>query len=163
MAAVCARTFMHDIYLIRHTTPAVARGICYGQTDLDVTESFSDEAAVIRRHLPAGIAAVHSSPLRRCALLAQHLFPGHTIRWQDELKEVHCGEGEMKIWDELPREQLDPWMADFVNIRIPGGESYLDLQERVMRCWDRATAGSGPTALVAHGGVIRSILSGVTE
>lgn len=29
-----------DIYLIRHTTPAIAKGICYGQTDLDVTANF---------------------------------------------------------------------------------------------------------------------------
>lgn len=168
---------MNDIYLIRHTTPAVAKGICYGQTDLDVSESFSEEAAVIRQHLPSGIWAVHSSPLRRCAMLAQHLFPDHAICWQDELKEVHCGEWEMQVWDELPREELDLWMADFVNIRIPGGESYLDLQARVGRCWDRVTTDGvrlttgrtadmdeprGAIALVAHGGVIRSILSGVT-
>ena len=28
------------IYLIRHTHPKVIKGICYGQTDLDVAESF---------------------------------------------------------------------------------------------------------------------------
>ena len=70
---------MNDIYLIRHTTPAVAKGVCYGQTDLDITETFLEEAEVIRQVLPAGIAAVHSSPLQRCARLARHLFPGHSI------------------------------------------------------------------------------------
>jgi alpha-ribazole phosphatase len=165
---------MNDIYLIRHTTPAVAKGVCYGQTDLDITETFLEEAEVIRQVLPTGVATVHSSPLQRCARLARHLFPGQTISLEDELMEVHCGEWEMKNWDELPKEEIDPWMADFVNIRIPGGESYLDLQERVNRCWNRIREGSpqaaepglamesGAIAVVAHGGVIRSILSGIT-
>jgi len=174
---------MNDIYLIRHTTPAVAKGVCYGQTDLDITETFLEEAEVIRQVLPAGIATVHSSPLQRCARLARHLFPEQTISLQDELMEVHCGEWEMKNWDELPKEEIDPWMADFVHVRIPGGESYLDLQERVNRCWNRIRGASiapstfpvpgekqdssramesGAIAVVAHGGVIRSILSGIT-
>lgn len=77
--------------------------------------------------------------------------------------EVHCGEWEMRSWDELPKDEIDPWMNDFVNIRIPGGESYQDLHRRVTRCWEEIVAGAaGPVAVVAHGGVIRSILSGIT-
>lgn len=163
-----------DIYLIRHTTPAVAKGICYGQTDLDLVASFIEEAEDIRQHLPDSIAVVHSSPLQRCSRLARHLFPGHSIIWQDELKEIHCGQWEMRSWDELPKEELDPWMTDFVNVRVPGGESYLDVHERVNRCWNRilseqAAASTGdpdvssPIALVSHGGVIRTILSHISD
>src|ERR1700760_2016001 len=86
---------MHDIYLIRHTTPAVAKGICYGQTDLDITESFAAEAGIIRQHLPEDIALVYSSPLQRCARLARHLFPTHLVSLQDDLMEVFCGDWEM--------------------------------------------------------------------
>lgn len=35
------------IYLIRHTTPHIEKGICYGQTDLDVAETFNNEAEII--------------------------------------------------------------------------------------------------------------------
>lgn len=165
---------MADIYLIRHTTPLVSKGICYGQTDLDVTESFEEEAAVIGECLPAAFGAVYSSPLRRCSMLAERLFPGGPVLLRGELMEVHCGQWEMRKWDELPREEIDPWMADFVNIRIPGGESYIDLHERVNRCWEEIVgaadasgvaldaAGDLPVAIVAHGGVIRSILAGLT-
>jgi alpha-ribazole phosphatase len=158
---------MDNIFLIRHTTPAVARGICYGQTDLDITESFAEEAEAIRRHLlsgPSGIVAVYSSPLQRCSRLARHLFPEHSPTLLPQLMEVHCGEWEMRSWDELPKEEVDPWMADFVQVRIPGGESYLDLHQRVTQCWEsiRETKGPGDAAIVAHGGVIRSILSGIT-
>jgi len=158
-----------DIYLIRHTTPAVDKGICYGQTDLDVTESFMDEAAVIRQHLPAGFSSVHSSPLQRCARLAAHLFPGHPVNLHPQLMEIHCGEWEMRGWDDLPKEEIDPWMKDFVQVRIPGGESYSDLHQRVTGCfhriYDNHHTGNGngaAIAIVAHGGVIRSILSHIT-
>jgi alpha-ribazole phosphatase len=158
---------MDNIFLIRHTTPAVAKGICYGQTDLDITESFAEEAEAIRGHLPSGpsgIVAVYSSPLQRCSRLARHLFPDHSPTLLPQLMEVHCGKWEMRSWDELPKEEVDPWMADFVQVRIPGGESYLDLHQRVTQCWEtiRATTASGDVAIVAHGGVIRSILSGIT-
>lgn len=155
---------IHDIYLIRHTTPAVAKGICYGQTDLDITESFAAEASIIRQHLPDDIGLVYSSPLQRCARLARHLFPAHSLSLEDNLMEVFCGDWEMRHWDELPKEEIEPWMADFVNIRIPGGESYTDLHDRVNRCWSAITeqAKESSVAVVAHGGVIRSILSGIT-
>ena len=155
---------MNDIYLIRHTTPAVAKGICYGQTDLDVTERFLEEAELIRQALPQPIAQVYSSPLRRCARLAELLFPGGPIALMPELMELHCGSWEMQPWDSLPKGEIDPWMADFVNIRVPGGESYLDLHERVSRCFAAIAAAEadGPKAIVAHGGVLRSIVAGVT-
>jgi alpha-ribazole phosphatase len=152
-----------EIYLIRHTTPAVAKGICYGQTDLDLTDSLSDEAAVIRRHLPEDMAFVHSSPLLRCARLAGLLFPSRPICLQEDMMEIHCGQWEMRGWDDLPGEELEPWMNDFVNVRIPGGESYLDLDARVNRCFDHIREGSGPVAIVSHGGPIRSILSAITS
>lgn len=158
---------MNDIYLIRHTTPAVGKGICYGQTDLDVTESFMDEATVIRQHLPADFASVYSSPLQRCARLAAHLFPEHPIQLDARLMEIHCGEWEMHAWDDLPKEVVDPWMKDFVQVRIPGGESYLDLHQRVTKSFltiynGRISGDSAAIAIVAHGGVIRSILSHIT-
>ena len=153
---------MSMIYLIRHTTPAVARGMCYGQTDLDVTESFRGEADAIRQHLPAGIGLVYSSPLKRCTLLAKELFPDRPVRLSAALMEIHCGDWEMRSWDGLPPEEVGPWMADFVRVRIPGGESYLDLHERVTRCWETISREEGDNAIVAHGGVIRSILSGIT-
>ena len=154
---------MKEIYLIRHTTPAVAKGICYGQTDLDVTPSFEAEAAVIRKVLPEGFLSIHSSPLSRCSMLAKHLFPHDEIRMHPELMEIHCGEWEMKGWDDLPRDVIDPWMKDFVNVRIPGGESYLDLDRRVRRGFYEILSMPGsPRAIVAHGGVLRTILSHIT-
>jgi alpha-ribazole phosphatase len=162
-----------DIYLVRHTTPDVVKGVCYGQTDLDTTDSMIEEAAVIRRHLPANVNAVHSSPLKRCKKLAAHLFPSHTIQFRDDLKELDCGQWEMRSWDELPAEVVDPWMKDFVNTPIPGGESYIDLNKRVTCCFHEVIrlqgaksqmtdADTGAVVLVTHGGPIRSILASIS-
>ncbi len=153
-----------DLFLIRHTTPAVAKGICYGQTDLDTTASFEAEAAIIRQHIPEQVERVYSSPLQRCSKLALHLYPGHTPVYHPELMELYCGEWEMQHWDEIPKALLDPWMKDFVQVRVPGGESYMDLYHRTTACFQSIAAQPHASAVVvAHGGVLRSILSFITQ
>jgi alpha-ribazole phosphatase len=147
-----------EIYLIRHTTPDIQKGLCYGQSDLDVTGSFWEEADAIQKALPPYIQSVYSSPLQRCSKLAQHLFPQQAIRFDDRLKEINCGEWEMQLWDEIESDILQQWMNDFVNVCIPGGESYVDVHKRVVSFFDELPKES-PTAIVAHGGVLRSLLS----
>lgn len=151
-----------EIYLIRHTTPAVAKGICYGQSDLDVTDSFIAEAMAIKPHLPAEIQQVHSSPLQRCSKLAQYLFPTYDHIYHNDLMEINCGHWELQKWDDIPQADIAPWMDDFVNVTIPGGESYTTVYQRVVAKFEQIASGPKPTAVVAHGGVIRSILAYIT-
>ena len=77
--------------------------------------------------------------------------------------EINCGKWEMKRWDDIPKKEIDPWMEDFVNVRIPGGESYVDLFERVSNSFNAVHQQAKPSVIVAHGGVIRSILSCITN
>ena len=151
------------IYLIRHTTPDINTGICYGQSDLDITSSFHEEAEIIRQHLPTGIQQVYSSPLQRCHKLASYLFPHHDLILDDNLKELHCGAWELKNWDDIAKEELDPWMKDFVNRQVPGGESYLQLYERTVNCFIKIVKQKKPAIVFTHGGVIRSTLSYITR
>ena len=45
-----------EIYLVRHTTPAINNGICYGQTDVDLNfDTFESEFCDINDKLPADI------------------------------------------------------------------------------------------------------------
>ncbi len=152
-----------EIYLVRHTTPAVEKGICYGQSDLDVTESFVSEAATIQQHLPERIASLYSSPLQRCSKLASYLFPGHDVQLHDHLMEINCGSWEMKNWDDIPKEETAAWMDNLIHARIPGGESYTDLFERVSRLFNQIHQEPRPSVIVAHGGVIRSMLCYITN
>jgi alpha-ribazole phosphatase len=149
-----------EIYLIRHTTPAIKAGICYGQSNLDIIETFEKEAEVIARSLPHNIRHVISSPLQRCRKLAELLFPDYLIELNDNLKEIHCGDWELKKWDDIPREILDPWMKKFVTTHFPNGESYEEFYERVINQFEKVIHNyREPIAIVSHGGVIRSILS----
>src|SRR6218665_1345722 len=141
---------MH-IYLIRHTTPLVEKGVCYGQADLDVTASFIEEVAAISGHLPDTISRVYSSPLQRCSKLAGYLFPAHAVVHEPDLMEINCGSWELRHWDEIPSEEINPWMDDFVNISIPGGENYVAVFERTTACFRRIAAEGGNAAIVTHG------------
>ena len=152
-----------EIYLIRHTTPAVAQGICYGQTDLDVTETFEEEVNAIIPHLPKNIQTVYSSPLQRCRKLAEALFANHSIQLHKDLMELNCGSWEMQEWNVIPKPEIQPWMDDFVHVVVPGGESYTQMHERVVKRFESITEQSQPAVIVAHGGVLRSIVSHITQ
>ncbi|MBU6157665.1 MAG: alpha-ribazole phosphatase family protein [Bacteroidetes bacterium] len=147
-----------EIYLIRHTTPAIATGICYGQADIEVAESFKEEAAHIQEQLPNEIIC-YSSPLKRCSQLAKHIYPNAAIVYADELKEMYFGEWELQSWDHIPNEPLNVWMKDFVNVRVPGGENYLDLYSRTISFYNQVIIKNQPAAIFTHSGNIRSILS----
>ena len=151
-----------EIYLIRHTTPAIASGICYGQADIEVAESFETEAEQIRQQLPAEILC-YSSPLKRCSQLAKHIYPNATIAYADALKEMHFGEWELQPWDQIPNDPLNIWMQDFVKVRVPGGENYLELFDRTISFYQTIVGKNQSAALFTHSGNIRSILSYVNN
>lgn len=151
------------IYLIRHTTPDVAKGICYGQTDLDVTETFGEEVKSILPHLPSDIVNVYSSPLQRCKKLAGALFPQHEIQLHNDLMELNCGTWEMQEWNAIPKTEMQPWLDDFVNVVVPQGESYTQMHERVIARFNHIAQQATPAVIVAHGGVLRSILAHINN
>ena len=153
-----------ELYLIRHTRVATAAGICYGGSDVPVAATYpEDEAAVATRLtsiLAAGPVATYSSPLTRCRCLAEALVPG-PIHFDDRLREYDFGRWELQPWNSLPAAELDPWMADYVQVPAPGGESFLDLQVRTTAFLNEVLAQSdGPqvTLIFCHSAVIRSML-----
>lgn len=152
-----------EIYLIRHTTPKVEKGICYGQADLDITETFLEEVEAIKPHLPSDEIKVYSSPLQRCKKLADALFDGLVIDVHDDLMELNCGQWELLPWNDIPKEEIQPWMDDFVNVAVPKGESYVDLHNRVVNRFNEIVSKQESAVIVAHGGVLRSILSHITS
>lgn len=150
-----------EIYLVRHTETICEKGICYGQSDVNIAEPFDAIFNKIISQLPQE-AIIFSSPLKRCALLAKHIQNNvKTISYQedDRLKEMNFGDWELKNWNEIPPEQLNPWMEDFVNIKVSNGESFFELHERVGNFLsDKLSGTNHPIIIVAHAGIIRSIL-----
>lgn len=144
-----------ELHLLRHTTPAVEKGICYGQEDVGVGEGYGQELKAVRKELAAEYDAVLCSPLYRCSCLAQDIDRGEPIERSD-LLELAFGEWEGKAWNDIPRAELEYWMNDFVRVRVPGGESLEDLYERVRFLLEELRQKKeGRFLLVTHGGVIR--------
>lgn len=151
-----------DIYLIRHTTPAIERGTCYGFSDLDVASTFTEEATRIKQLLPGKPFAVYASPLQRCSKLAHFLFENNFTK-DDRLKELNFGDWEMQRWDDLGPDALQAWMDNYVYARVPGGESYEDLYKRAVQIFEEVIAKGKDAVLVTHSGVIRSLLAYMTN
>ncbi|MDY8138888.1 alpha-ribazole phosphatase [Aquimarina sp. 2201CG5-10] len=148
-----------EIYLVRHTTPNIEKGICYGQSDLGVTVSFDTEVTHIHSQIPVEeITQVYSSPLQRCKLLAE-TFKKPVI-FDNRLKELNFGDWELKAWDEISEEEIRPWMNDFVNVSAPEGESYITLQQRVLDFFsDLDSSSSDKIIIVSHAGPMRSLIA----
>lgn len=152
-----------EIYLVRHTTPNIEKGICYGQTDLDIAETFEHEAAKVITNLNSVKGAkVYSSPLIRCKKLAHKINPQVTL--DERLKEINFGDWELIKWDDINRADLDFWMNDYVNVQVPNGESCLQLFERNITVFNEiVNLNHSKVIIVCHAGVIRSILCYVQQ
>jgi alpha-ribazole phosphatase len=153
-----------EIYLIRHTTPLIEKGICYGQYDVPLRETFEKERNQLLSHLPEKPDAVYASPLSRCALLAQFITTRQPLQFDNRLLEMDFGKWEMKCWKALQQEELNHWMNDFVNVKVPGGVSFVDLYNRVSAFRNQLIKKNEDTVIiVTHAGVIRCFVANVLE
>lgn len=146
-----------EIYLIRHTA-VQAPGICYGHYDVPLANTFTAEAAQLRPKLPPPPYRVFSSPAQRCLALAEAVATD--IMPDERLREMNFGAWENRLWAELPRSETEPWMADYVTLAPPDGETFGAVQQRAAAFLTEltATAATEPTLVFTHGGTIRALV-----
>ncbi|MEO0327516.1 MAG: histidine phosphatase family protein [Pseudomonadota bacterium] len=139
---------------LRHPTPDVPTGTCYGQTDLDIAE-IGHQQIERAMELTSPVQHILASPALRCRKLAETLAirDNVEISYDERLWEMHMGEFEGMLWSEIDREKSAEWFTDPFNNRTPGGESFKDVQERVLLALENANT---QTAIVCHAGVIRA-------
>lgn len=126
-----------EVILVRHTTPDVPKGTCYGFSDVDVTSTFTEEAKQtlrnLQEHLPVDKA--YTSPLQRARKLAE--FCGFADAEKDpRLKEMNMGQWEMQNYNEIKDPALQEWYKDYMHLPTTGGESFPDLYRRVKEFLD---------------------------
>ena len=156
-----------EVYLVRHTETVCEKGICYGQSDVKIIEPYDAVFQSVLSQLPQD-GILYSSPLLRCVLLANYIKDNSEITSINEdsrLMEMNFGDWEMKNWDAIPSDDFTPWMTDFVNVRVPNGESFTDLHDRVIDFMhnELQATNSKPVIIVAHAGVIRSFLCKISD
>lgn len=147
------------VYLIRHTSVDVPRGVCYGQTDVPLRATFPEEAAQVKERL-AGIKfdKIYASPLSRCTKLAKACgFDDYTP--DDRLKEINFGEWEMQRFEDITDHRLQEWYDDYENVRATGGESFADQGARLKNFLDELkTRDFDTVAVFAHGGILANAM-----
>ena len=111
-------------------------------------------------HLP--IRAVYSSPVDRTLQTARPLAArlGLEVQVRETLSEVNYGDWTRKRLEEVrPLDRWKQWNSFRSGHRIPGGESMLDIQSRIVgemqRLREQHTDGDC-VALVSHGDVIKA-------
>ena len=136
----------------RHPRPEGVKGRCIGaRSDVPVHWRRAKRLARriqahARRHrLPH---EVWTSPLQRCADVGRWLARWgwqHHIR--DDLQEMDFGTWDGRHWSDIPKAEVDAWVADFLSFAPSGGQSLSGLLARVESC-------ELPTGalVVSHGG-----------
>lgn len=145
---------------IRHTRVEVPAGICYGQSDVPLASTYTDELEQVRLKLTgAAFDAVYCSPLSRCRTLAGDLFPSAAIQFDERLLELNFGQWELQSWDHIsPTPDAQAWFADYVDVRTPSGESFRDQLNRTASFVEELKQKqTGRVAVVAHGGILRAL------
>ncbi len=148
------------LYALRHCAVASATGLCYGQIDVPLAEGYPKELQGIQQRLQnLVIPRIVSSPLQRCHQLAVDLQRG-PVTLDSRLLELAFGQWEGLFWADIPREISEFWTDDVVRRAPPGGESFLQLIERVESCIHDPNVWQNHDSLllVTHAGVMRALL-----
>jgi alpha-ribazole phosphatase len=83
----------------------------------------------------------------------------------NRLMEMNFGTWEMKNWQEISNSsEAQNWFNDYINVKCPGGESFMDLQNRVKDFLNMLKGYSKfkNPLIITHAGVIRAMYS-ITE
>jgi broad specificity phosphatase PhoE len=148
----------------------------HGESEANILEEFSNrgwkhgltgkgrqQAHQLAQNLTAaGITKIYTSPLRRAVETAQILALAldAPLELNDALREFDCGELEGRSDPEswaCHRQLIEAWLYQRQwEQRIPGGESFLDIQQRFLPFIERLSAEEGTAdsiyVLVGHGG-----------
>ena len=83
-----------EVYLVRHTETVCEKGICYGQSDVEIMAPYDAVFQSVLSQLPQD-ANLYSSPLLRCVLLANYIKDNSEINAVNEdsrLMEMNFGD-----------------------------------------------------------------------
>lgn len=150
-----------EIYLVRHTQVDIPKNTCYGQTNIGLAPTFKEEANRIVAQLTNTKNFIcYTSQLTRCKTLASTIS-ANKIETDPRLMELNFGDWELKNWDDIDKNLFDKWQSDIVNWKVPNGESFLELNNRVLQFWEELIQKKENAIIVSHSGVLRVLLSHV--
>lgn len=162
------------ILLIRHgETTWNATGRSQGQTDIPLSERGQEQAEALAMRLSQeDLAEIVSSDLSRASATADTIARAHSgvTRTQDgRLRELALGDWEGLYTEEIVERFGDDrlaWQRDPASFRMPGGESFLELNQRVSVGIDQLVArhdADATVVVVSHGYALLSFFVGMLQ
>lgn len=154
--------------LVRHgATANNAQGRFTGHSDIPMSALGMRQAEALASRLARQpLDAVVSSDLRRASDMARRIAAQHDMAPQldPDLREISMGNWEGAALDEIQArepEQVRRWQADSLSYTPPGGETILQVRDRLMRSLARwyADYPDGTVLWVTHGGCIGILIS----
>ncbi len=159
-----------QIYLLRHPeTEWNKQGRFQGQTDIPINETGMDQ---LERTLPflatLPVQVIYSSPLKRAKIVAQRVSraTGLPMFEDSRIMEVNCGRWEGKVAQTLAIEEpelFSLWKSNPYDFRIPGGESYQDVENRTSAFLKDIISDEKNALVVSHGIAITTMLRFVLQ
>ena len=145
---------------LRHPTPDIAQGICYGQLDMDIAEDGHDQIEKAILDTPK-FTRIFASPALRCRKLATMLAQRENleVQFDERLWEMSMGDWEGIAWKDIDRELTQEWLKDAHHNATPNGESFHDVELRVSQCIKEITSSNvdtTTTVVVCHASPIRA-------
>jgi len=155
-----------ELVLVRHGETEFNRADVFrGRADPPLNERGLQQARAAARSLATvELEAAYASPLQRALQTAGIIAGPHGLKVQAEplFIDVDYGEWSGKNIDEVKRgwpQQFDLWRKDPESLRFPGGESLVEVGERLSRGLESLRERhQGPVLLVGHKVVNRIIL-----
>ena len=137
-----------------------------GQTDIPLSALGEQQAAALGKRLAAEpLAAIVASDLRRARVTAQAIARYHELPVQEDadLREMTFGAWEGSTYDEIMARDanlVQRWLSDPTIYAPPGGETVIQLRDRVVRALERWQTRCPETTILwaVHGGVIEVLL-----
>ena len=157
------------VYLLRHgETDWNSEQRIQGNTDISLNVNGLNQARQAADYLSKfDIEAIYSSHLSRAyetaSIIATKLQKPHFI--DKELTEVNMGRWEGSRWDDIKIEYIDylpKWLNNLENIPAPGGESYGQVQVRVVRAYKRIISKHREDSnilIVSHGVALKTLIA----
>jgi alpha-ribazole phosphatase len=148
------------LFLIRHTRVNVPTGFCYGQSEVALADTYQEEIETVLSQLQSiSFDRIYSSPLSRCAILAQAIASNvDDIHYDHRLMELDFGLWEGQYWIDIEKTpEAKVWFEDYINNNCPNGESHIDFKCRVsefiVELKKETTLKN--VAIICHAGTIR--------
>jgi alpha-ribazole phosphatase len=158
---------MKEILFVRHAETDMAGTFC-GHSDPELNASGMNQVnELINRLCTERVDMVYSSDLRRAYTTGRAIAKAFSVdcHLRSALREIDFGQWEGLTWKEI--EQRDEtyarrWLAEYPSLAAPGGENFLDFEQRVLEEVDtlskKMDAKHHCAIVVTHAGVLRTVL-----